>query len=220
MLLSVLTLLTFYLKLVFVHWRGLPSVIYWSMLRPSFLKIVCLNFWRNASHTCCRPQSSLWANELICCSETPLRVSERPQEAPRLLYNIFFKILTQIHGTRVWVWVQKDTFCTPTFILPHHDLFYLSFLVRYELHSKSCPLWVGQTRQTDRPDRQGDSLTGRRADTHAHAHTHTHKCTHSVVLTHTHTHTYTGNSRQWYNSGVCLAVKFDVQQYLRLLCIT
>lgn len=116
----------------------------------------------------------------------------RPQDCC-IICCLFFKFL----------WVQKDTFCTPTFILPHHDLFYLSFLVRYELHSKSCPLWVGQTRQTDRPDRQGDSLTGRRADTHAHAHTHTQM--HTLSSTHTHIHKHTHREFQTMIQQRCLS---------------
>lgn len=78
--------------------------------------------------------------------------------------------------------------------------------------------WVRPDRLTDQTGRETVWQAG--GLTHMHMLTHTHKCTHSVVRTHTHTNIHTGNSRQWYNSGVCLAVKFDVQQYSRFLCIT
>lgn len=187
MLLSVLSLLTSYLMLVFVHWRGLPSVIYWRMLQPSFLKIVCSNCWRNTSHTCCRPQSSLWANELICCSETPLRVSERPQEAPRLLYNIFFlnfypdpwheSVSVSAEGHLLYTNFHSSS---PWFVLPVF----------------SCEVWIAfkelsplsGSDQTDWQTRQAGRQSDRQAGWHTCTCSHTQKCTHSVVRTHTHTH--------------------------------
>lgn len=114
----------------------------------------------------------------------------------------------QTHTSRrvTGVWVQASVFCVRwlSSALPF-DCFHLSFLVRYELHAQSCPSREGQTRQTDRPDRQGDSLTGGRVDTH------THKYTHSY--THTNTQGIPDNNTTVLSVWLFVFLEFDVQQH-------